>query len=127
MTDQNCCFLRSRKCWHAAEFPAFLTKMFGCFFLRAAGVACLIELLPMHSDVSSSVFWTQRRKDSDRGRARRRSARGAEVSLPSASQGIAPSEVLTGANFSGLFLPSAGRLKEKLGDSRTEERQEALT
>ena len=80
----------------------------------------------MHCDISSSVFWTQRRNDSHADRARRRSARGAEVSLPSASQGNAPSEVLTGANFSGLSLPSAGRLKEKLEDSRTEERKEAL-
>jgi len=75
----------------------------------------------MHPDVSSSVFWTQRRKDSHAGRARRRSARGAEVSLPSASQGIAPSEVLTGANFSGLSLPSADRAKQELEDWRTEE------
>ena len=95
--------------------------MFRCFFLRDAQRACLIELLPMHFDISSSVFWTQRTQDSHADRARRRSARGAEVSLPSASQGNAPSEVLTGANSSGLFLPSADLAKEELRDWRTEE------
>ena len=75
----------------------------------------------MHHDVSSSVFWTQRGNDFHAGRARRRSARGAEGSLPSASQGMAPSEVLTGANSSGLFLPSTDLAKEELEDWRTEE------